>query len=105
MLELPDRWGLLKMTSLWGQNGASSLLLQPLAVCRSSGELIPGLYSGFGEDASYIQARSKTTGWIIFTFWLPGSCIVYSQEDPEEMRITGQVPVWSSLASMSHHLV
>lgn len=94
-----------KVSPLRGQNGASSLLLQPLAVCRSSGELIPGLYSGFGEDASYIQARSKTTGWIIFTFWLPGSCIVYSQEDPEEMRITEQVPVWSSLASMSHHLV
>lgn len=97
--------------SLRGKTMPSSLLHQLLAACRSYGELIPGLFSGFGEDASCIQAGSKTKPWITLTFWLPGSwecsahCIRYPRRDKEEMRIKEQVPVWSSLASMSHNVV
>lgn len=78
--------------------------LKPHSLCfsssSSSGELIPGLFSGFRVDTSCMHASSITTLWIMFTFWLSGSwgcgtrCFVYTREDPEEMRMK-QLPVCS----------
>lgn len=78
--------------------------LKPHSLCfsssSSSGELIPGLFSGFRVETSCMHASSITTLWIMFTFWLSGSwgcgtrCFVYTREDPEEMRMK-QLPVCS----------